>query len=102
MTTAHDSDEAVKEAVLRKLRLDIGKLDRDSSPDTIVEIIKRIADCGLDTLNVDRLLHTIKGQTSTSIRVLREQLGDAARTRRAAGREIEGMILDAYGNILPL
>ena len=104
MTAQTETNGAVKDAVLRKLRLDIGKLDGDSDADAIAEIIGRIAGCGLDGIARERLLQTIKQQTRTALGVLRKQLADAIRAQRA-GRDtgqIDGTILDAFGDPCPL
>src|SRR4051794_2679319 len=104
MTAQSETTDAVKDAILRKLRLDIGKLDGDSDVDAISEIIGRIAVCSLDGIARERLLQTIKQQTRTALSILRKQLTEAIRAQQA-GRstgQIEGMILDAFGDPCPL
>src|SRR3954453_1785326 len=104
MTAQTDTNGAVKDAVLRNLRVDIGKLDSDTDADVIAEIIGRIADCGLDEISRERLLQTIKQQTRTALGVLRKQLAEAIRAREAGpdAGQIDGMILDAFGDPCPL
>src|SRR3954464_10172949 len=99
MTTQTETADAVKAAALRKLRLDIGKLDSDTDADVISEIIGRIARGGLDGIIRERLLQTIKQPAGTSMGALRKQLADAIRAQRATGGnagQIPGMILDVF------
>lgn len=101
--TAHTENDAVKDAILRKLRLDIGLLDSNSDPDRIAEIIGRIADCDLDDIHREELLLRIKGQAGTTLGALRRQLAKAVRDRRGRGAgQIEGMIVGVFGNVLGL
>src|SRR5215472_9313421 len=77
MPDGFDADAAIGDLVLRKLRLDIGALDRASDPAAITKIIDRLARSSLDAVQIDRLLQTIKTQTGTPLRALRQQLAVA-------------------------
>jgi len=67
----------VREAVLRKLRVDIGLLNRDSPIEEISGIVQRIAASDLDEISVERLLETIKAQTNTKLDPLRKTFAKA-------------------------
>ena len=103
MTAQTETTDAVKDAILRKLRLDIGKLDSDSDADVIGEIIGRIAGCGLDGIARERLLQTIKQQTRTALAFCASSLPRlSGRSGQGADTgQIEGMILDALRRSLP-
>jgi len=67
----------VREAVLRKLRFDIGLLTRDSPSGDIWAIVDRIAASDLDEITVERLFETIKAQTNTKLDPLRKAFAKA-------------------------
>ena len=67
----------VREAVLRKLRVDIGLLSSNSPTEDISGIVERIAAADLDEITVERLLETIKAQTNTKIDPLRKTFARA-------------------------
>jgi hypothetical protein len=72
MTAHPEMDDVVQDAVLRKFRLDIGKLDNDSPALAIAEIIGRIIDSGINNIDTERLLKVISKQTDTPIGVIRK------------------------------
>src|ERR1051325_6940654 len=66
------TDFDVREAVLRKLRVDIGLLSSSSPTEDISDIVHRIAASDLDEIIIERLFETIKAQTNTNIGPLRK------------------------------
>lgn len=76
-STTFDYEARVREAMLRKLRIDIGRLDRESIPEDISSVIDRIVASDLDEITADWLLSTIKQQTGSATGLLRKQLNKA-------------------------
>jgi hypothetical protein len=56
---------AVDPEFLRQIRIDIGQLNKDSTPEEIQKIIARMVTARLDLLRQDQLIKTIKQQTIT-------------------------------------
>jgi putative DNA primase/helicase len=104
--TEINTDEAVREAMQRQIRVDIGLLNSSSTPEQIGAIIDHIGSAGLDDVTGDSLLTTIKAQTRTPIGPLRSQLKDVIKNRRkkarAARPAVPGLILDRFGEPLAL
>jgi len=71
------------EKALRQLRVDIGQLNKASTPEAVVAIIERISACAPDEISRDRLLATVKTQTGTGMGALRKQLGRVRAQKRA-------------------
>jgi hypothetical protein len=84
--TEINTDEAVREAMQRQIRVDIGLLNSSSTPEQIGAIIDHIGSAGLDDVTGDSLLTTIKAQTRTPIGPLRSQLKDVIKNRRKKAR----------------
>jgi putative DNA primase/helicase len=96
----HDGGHRGREEVLRQLRIDIGRLHKESPPKDVTAIIDRIAACEINEIEREALLLTVKAQTKTSIRALRVQLADC---RKQGGRghgnafQIEDLICEYPG-----
>lgn len=88
----YDAKAVTDEMVLRKLRRDIGMLDRDAEQATVAKIVGRVADAELSPLETERLLKTIHQQTGAGMVTLRQQLASA---RFAENNEILDLRLAA-------
>jgi len=75
-------DHTAGEEMLRELRVDIGRLNNDSTPEEVSAIVERIAICAPDEIIRDALLRTVKAQTKTSVEAMRKRLDKATQQRR--------------------
>jgi hypothetical protein len=93
-STTFDPEARLREAMLRQLRISIGRLDNDSNPEEISAIIDRIAAADLDEITTERLLKTINLQSGTTIGTLRKQLNNARAQRGDDDEQISGVIAE--------
>jgi len=56
----------VRDALLRQLRIDIGRFGQNTDAKDISAVMDRIVAADLDEITVDRLIRTVKQQTGSS------------------------------------
>jgi len=75
---------------LRRLRVDIGKLSKESDPADIAAIVARIAELAQDEITREALLKTVNAQTKTSMTAMRAQLKQKARQKQPSAAPATG------------
>lgn len=77
----------LKAEQLRQLRIAIGRLSEESTPEEVATIAGRIAMDVSDAIVREALVQTVKAQTKTPLRSLREQIDDIIKAERKAATQ---------------